>query len=131
MIGAKMNFTLPAHLRKKDEDTVANLFEKAVANEINALVQKYSSAAVIFNNYGMQVSSSIRSTSREMLIGLFCDATGNIDNGFDEPQEGMIAQAVLKNDEAALMRVMKKLIHESIKREAERNVENFIPEEDF
>ena len=126
-----MNYALPAHLRKKDEDTAALMFERAVVDEINDLTQKYSSAAVVFANYGLKVSSTVWAQSQELLIDLFCDATGNINETFDEPPEALMAKAVLMNDEAVLMRVMKKLFYDSINREAKRNVENFIPEEDF
>ncbi|MFZ6727380.1 hypothetical protein ACO0K2_17955 [Undibacterium sp. MH2W] len=126
-----MTFTLPSHLRKKDEDTIALMFERAVVDEINDLTQKYSSAAVVFANYDLKVSSTVWAQSQELLIDLFCDATGNINETSNEPPEAMMAKAVLMNDEAGLMRVMKRLFDDSIKRKAERNVENFIPEEDF
>ena len=126
-----MTFTLPSHLRKKDEDTIALMVERAIEDEINDLTQKYSSAAVVFANYGLKVSSTVWAQSQELLIGLFCDATGNINETSDEPPEALMAKAVLMNDEAGLMRVMKRLFEDSIKREAERNVENSSPEEDF
>ena len=118
-------------LSKKDEETIASMFERAVIDEINDLMQTYRSAAAVFANYSSKVSSTVWAQSQESLIGLFCDATGNINETFDEPPEALMAKAVLMNDEAVLMRVMKKLFYDSINREAKRNVENFIPEEDF
>jgi len=125
-----MTFTLPAHLRKKDEETIALWYEHALRDEIEMLNQKYSSAAVVFANYGLQVSLEVWSQSQELLVGLFCDATGNINETFNEPPEALMAKAVLTNDEAALMRVMKSLFDESIKREAERLVERCEVEDD-
>ena len=112
-------------LRKKDEETIALMFERAIEDEVSDLMQKYRSEAYVFANYELKVSSKVWAKSQESLIGLFCDATGNINETFDEPPEAMMAKAVLMNDEAGLMRLMKRLFDDSIKREAERNVEKF------
>ena len=112
-------------LSKKDEETIALMFECAIEDEVNNLMQTYRSAAAVFANYSLKVSSTVWAQSQESLIGLFCDATGNINETFDEPPEAMMAKAVLMNDEAGLMRLMKRLFDDSIKREAERNVEKF------
>lgn len=103
-----MNFTLPAHLRKKDEDTVAHLFEKEVEAEIVRLQGIYLDAAI---------AGGIESS--EKLRGLFDHAAGICDSSLIVE---LVKTALLK-DQQKLNYSMSMFLSEAIRTEAIHKVE--------
>lgn len=117
-----MNFTLPAHLRKKDEDTVAHLFEKAVEDEAASLMRRLKEAGVNLNKRMGEISIEEFNKIVACMGGTFDDAYGYIE-GDDAAVKVEIMQAYVAGDKERFFALHDSLFKQSIAREAERNVE--------
>ena len=117
-----MPHTLPAHLRKKDEDTVAHLFEKAVESEIASLTQQLKEAAANMNKPMSDIGVKVFNRSLDSLVDTFDDAYGYVE-GDDAARKVEIMQAYVAGDKEKFFALHDSLFKQSIAREAERNVE--------
>lgn len=116
-----MNFTLPAHLRKKDEDTVAHLFAKAVESETASLTQQLKEAAANMNKPMGDIGVKVFNRSLDSLVDTFDDAYGYVE-GDDAARKVEIMQAYVAGDEKKFFALHDRLYKQSIARQAERNV---------
>ena len=117
-----MNFTLPAHLRKKDEDTVAHLFAKAVEREVTSLMQQLKEAAANMNKPMRDIGVKVFNRSLDSLVDTFDDAYGHIE-GDDAARKVEIMQAYVTGNKERFFALHDRLYKQAIAREAERNVE--------
>lgn len=117
-----MNFTLPTHLRKKDEDTVAHLFAKAVESETVSLTQQLKAAAANMNKPMSEVGVKVFNTSLDCLVDTFDDAYRYVE-GDDAARKVEIMQAYVAGDREKFFALHDSLFKQSIAREAERNIE--------
>lgn len=117
-----MNFTLPSHLRKKDEDTVAHLFEKAVESETVSLMQQLKEAAANMYKQMRDIGVKVFNRSLDLQVDTFDDAYGHIE-GDDAAMKVEIMQAYVAGDEKKFFALHDRLYKQSLARQAERNVE--------
>lgn len=116
-----MKFTLPTHLRKKDEDTVAHLFAKAVESEIASLTQQLKEAAANMNKPMRDIGVEVFNRSLDLMVDTFDDAYGHIE-GDDAARKVEIMQAYAAGDVQRHFVLSGQLYKQSIARQAERNV---------
>lgn len=126
-----MNFTLPAHLRKKDEDTVAHLFEKAVEDETASLMQQLKEAAANMNKPMSDIGVKVFNRSLDSLVDTYDGAYGCIE-GDDSARKVEIMQAYVAGDMQRHFALSDQLYKQELARQAERNVEeNRAPDDGF
>jgi len=113
---------LLAHLRKKDEDTVAHLFAKAVESEVTSLTQQIKEAAANMNKPMADIGVKVFNRSLDSLVDTFDDAYGYVE-GDDAARKVEIMQAYVAGDKERFFALHDSLFKQSIAREAERNVE--------
>ena len=116
-----MPHTLPAHLRKKDEDTVAHLFEKAVEDEMASLMRRLKEAGINLNKRMGEISIEEFNKIIACMGGTFDDAYRHIE-GDDAAVKVEIMQAYIAGDEKKFFALHDRLYKQSIARQAERNV---------
>lgn len=116
-----MNFTLPSHLRKKDEDTVAHLFEKAVEDETASLMRRLKEAGVNLNKRMGEIS--IEDLDKIVAcMGETFDGAYRCIEGDDAARKVEIMQAYASGDEKKFFALNDSLFKQEIARQAERNV---------
>lgn len=126
-----MNFTLPSHLRKKDEDTIAHLFAKAVEDETASLTQQLKEAAANMNKPMRDIGVKVFNRSLDSLVDTFDDAYGYVE-GDDAARKVEIMQAYVTGDKEKFFALHDSLFKQEIARQAERNVlENRAPDDGF
>lgn len=125
-----MTFTLPSHLRKKDEDTIALMFERAIVDETQELLKKLKEAVEIVNKPASEVGMVKYLAAVELVTETYEEMHGLIEGDATLVKIKALTSIVNKV-EKKLLEVNEDLMMDHLKREAERNVENFIPEEDF
>ena len=116
-----MPHTLPAHLRKKDEDTVTHLFAKAVESEIASLMRQLKEAAANMNKPMRDIGVKVFNRSLDLQVDTFDGAYGCIE-GDDAARKVEIMQAYASGDEKKFFALHDRLYKQSIARQAERNV---------